>query len=279
MARRVELPLVVSGAPGRWPGLGLAEAWAYRELLGFLVWREVKVRYAQTLLGFLWVVLQPVIMVTIFVFIFGRLMAVPSDGVPYALFSLAGLIPWLYISGVISAATESLVAERNLITKVYFPRLLVPMAPVIASMLDLAIGTCLVVVLANALGWAPAPAGFLVLPVVVCAAALSASGVGLVLATLNLQFRDVRYTVPFLLQVWMFASPVVYPASIVPEHLRPFYALNPAVAVIEGYRAALTGADGADARTISISLGVGVLLFVGGLLYFRFFERTFADRI
>jgi lipopolysaccharide transport system permease protein len=279
MTSAPETRITVTTAPGRWPGFGLAELWQYRDLLGFLVWREIKVRYAQTVLGVTWVVLQPLVMVGIFAVIFGHFMRVPADGMPYALFSLAGLVPWLYVSSVISGASESLVMERNLITKVYFPRVLIPLATVLAGLLDLGIGLVLVMLFAAVFGWVPSMAGLLALPALVPAAVLTATGAGLLLATLNLQFRDVRYVVPFLLQVWMFASPIVYPASLVPEPLRPLYGLNPMVGVIEGFRGALTGGTAAGAATIAVSLGAGVALFAGAFLYFRLHERTFADRV
>jgi lipopolysaccharide transport system permease protein len=235
------------------------------------------VRYAQTVLGAGWAILQPVLTMLVFTVIFGRFANIPSDGVPYAVFSLAALVPWTYFSTALSGASNSLVSSTNLITKVYFPRLVIPAAPVLAGLLDFFIGMVIIVAMVLFYGLTPSPLALVIVPIVVVVMALTAAGVGSWLAALNIQYRDIRYVVPFLVQVWMYASPVVYPASVVPERFRLVYALNPMVGVIEGLRAAFLGTGEVGWSTIGVSLGMGLLLFVGGVLYFRRVERTFAD--
>lgn len=270
-------PTVVIEPSGRWPRVDLKELWDYRGLFYFLVWRDVKVRYAQTLLGAGWAILQPLLTVAVFAVIFGAFARIPSDGVPYPVFALTALVPWTFFSNALTGASGSLVSNANLISKVYFPRLVIPVAPVIAGLLDFAIGFVLLLIFMLAYGIVPMGSALFVVPVLVGAMCLTAAGAGCWLAALNIQYRDIRYVVPFLLQVWMYASPVVYPASIVPERFRSLYALNPMVGVIEGFRAVLLGTQQVELGTIGISLAVGVLLFVTGALYFRRVERVFAD--
>lgn len=266
---------VIEPAP-RWPRVDLAELWAFRQLLFFLVWRDLKVRYAQTILGIGWAVLQPLLSVVVFTVIFGHFAKVPSNGVPYALFSLAAVVPWTYFSTAFSGASNSLVASSNLITKVYFPRLVVPLAPVLAGLVDLVIGFVVLAVLMIGYRAAPGPAFWLV-PFLVLLTAMTAAGVGAWLAALNIQYRDIKHLVPFLSQIWMYASPVVYPVSLVPQKYRTLYALNPMVGIVEGFRVALLDTGPIAWQLLEVSTAVAITLFVTGAVYFRRTERLFAD--
>ncbi len=262
---------------GRWPRVDIRELWDYRGLFWFLVWRDIKVRYAQTVLGAAWAVLQPVMMMVVFSVIFGNFAKIPSDGVPYPVFSLAALVPWTYFSTALSGSSSSLVSSRNLITKVYFPRLVIPFAPVLAGLLDFAIAFVILLAVMLFFGILPTVSGLMLLPFLMLAMILTVAGVGCWLSALNIQYRDVKYIVPFGIQVWMYASPIVYPMSLVPERWRALYALNPMAGVIEGFRVALLGTGAVELSTIAISLATGVVLFVTGMLYFRRTERVFAD--
>lgn len=266
---------VIEPAP-RWPRIDLAELWAFRQLLFFLVWRDLKVRYAQTVLGIGWAVLQPLLSVVVFTVIFGHFAKVPSNGVPYALFSLAAVVPWTYFSSAFSGASNSLVASSNLITKVYFPRLVVPLAPVLAGLVDLAIGFVVLALLMVGYRAAPGPAIWLV-PILVLLTAMTAAGVGAWLAALNIQYRDIKHLVPFLSQIWMYASPVVYPVSLVPQKYRALYAINPMVGIVEGFRVALLNTGPVPWQLLEVSTAVVITLFVTGAMYFRRTERLFAD--
>jgi lipopolysaccharide transport system permease protein len=269
---------VVRVAPaGAWPGFDLPELWRYRGLLFFLVWREIKVRYAQTVLGAAWAILQPLLTTVVFTVIFGRFARLPSDGVPYPLFSLAALVPWTYFNTAVSGASNSLTANTSLVTKVYFPRLVIPGAAVLAALLDLAVSIVALLVLMLFYHAAPRPAAVVLVPVSVMMMVLTAAGMGFWLAALNIQYRDVKYVVPFLLQLWMFASPVVYPLSLVPDRYRLAYSLNPLAGAIAGFRSALLGAGGPTGVEFGVSLGMACLIFVGGAAYFRRTERVFAD--
>jgi lipopolysaccharide transport system permease protein len=269
---------VVRVAPaGAWPGFDLPELWRYRGLLFFLVWREIKVRYAQTVLGAAWAILQPLLTTVVFTVIFGRFARLPSDGVPYPLFSLAALVPWTYFNTAVSGASNSLTANTSLVTKVYFPRLVIPGAAVLAALLDLAVSIVALLVLMLFYHTAPRPAAMVLVPVSVLMMVLTAAGMGFWLAALNIQYRDVKYVVPFLLQLWMFASPVVYPLSLVPDRYRLAYSLNPLAGAIAGFRSALLGAGGPTGVEFGVSLGMACLIFVGGAAYFRRTERVFAD--
>jgi lipopolysaccharide transport system permease protein len=272
-----EAPTLVIEPSGRFPRISVRELWAYRGLLFFLVWRDIKVRYAQTVLGAGWAVLQPVAAALVFTVVFGVLARIPSDGVPYPVFALAALVPWTYFSTALTGSSNSLVANTNLITKVYFPRLVIPLAPVLAGLVDF--GVALAVMLAVMLGYgmAPAASALVLVPLLVLVMVLTAAGIGCWLSALNIRYRDVRHVVPFLVQLWMYASPIVYPASLVPERWRALYALNPMTGVIEGFRAALLGTPGPAWSTLAISLAVGAALFASGALYFRKTERVFAD--
>jgi lipopolysaccharide transport system permease protein len=269
---------VVRVAPaGGWPGFDLPELWRYRGLLVFLVWREIKVRYAQTVLGAAWAILQPLLTTVVFTVIFGRFARLPSDGVPYPLFSLAALVPWTYFNTAVSGASNSLTANTSLVTKVYFPRLVIPGAAVLAALLDLAVSIVALLLLMLFYHAAPRPAAVVLVPASVLMMVMTAAGMGFWLSALNIQYRDVKYVVPFLLQLWMFASPVVYPLSLVPDRYRLAYSLNPLAGAIAGFRSALLGAGGPTGVEFGVSLGMACLIFVGGAAYFRRTERVFAD--
>ena len=277
IAGRSGEPVIEIRPEGGIPRLGVDELWRHRSLFGFLIWRDVKIRYAQTLLGVAWVVLQPLASMVIFALIFGRLARIPSDGVPYPAFALAALVPWTFFASALASASQSLIEQGNVISKVYFPRLFVPLAPVASGLLDTGIALALLVPALAAFRLVPRPGTLLVLPLLFLVAAVTVAGVGAGLAALNLRYRDFRYAVPFLIQAWMFASPVVYPASLVPEGYRTFYALNPMVGVIEGCRWALLGTPAPGRALLVASATSAATLFVVGATYFRWAERTFVD--
>jgi lipopolysaccharide transport system permease protein len=261
---------------GGWRALNLAELWRYRELLFFLTLRDVKLRYKQTALGVAWAVLQPLLTMGVFTVFFGKLGKMPSDGKPYAVFVLAALVPWQLFAYALTQSSNSLVNEQRLITKVYFPRLIVPVASVLAGLVDFLVALGLLLLLMA--GYRVAPTwGILAAPLFALFALLTALAVGLWLSALNVQFRDVRYTIPFLTQFWLFATPVAYPASLVPEAYRPLFGLNPMAGVVEGFRWALLGTDAPDWGLMAVSAGVVLVLLTGGLFYFRRMEKTFAD--
>ena len=271
------LPQLVIEPPSSWPRLNAGEIWAYRGLLFFLVWRDLKVRYAQTVMGAAWAIIQPLLTMAVFTVIFGNFAKVPSDGVPYPVFSLAALVPWTYFSVAFSTSSASLVANTNLITKIYFPRLVIPLSPVAGGLVDFAIAF---VILAGAMvlyGIAPSPLALVVVPLLVAIMAVAAAGVGCLLAALNIQYRDVKYITPFLIQIWMYASPIVYPMSLVPDRVRPFYMLNPMAGVIEGFRAVLLRTGPVPWTAIAIAAAVSAAVFLAGVYYFRRTERLFAD--
>jgi len=258
-----------------WVSLDLHDLWRYRELLYFLTWRDIKVRYKQTVLGAAWAVLQPFFTMVVFSIFFGRLAQVPSDGIPYPIFAYCALVPWSYFAGALDRAGNSLVGSANLITKVYFPRLAIPISAVLAGLLDFAIA--FVVLLGMMLYYGIAPtAAVLTLPLFLLLAIATALAVGLWLSALNVQYRDVRYTIPFLTQFWLFATPIAYSSSLVPERWRALYGLNPMAGVVEGFRWALLGKD-PPGLLLAVSATVVVLLLIGGLYYFRRMEKTFAD--
>jgi len=268
-------PLLIRPAVG-WVPLNLTELWEYRELLYFLTWRDIKVRYKQTVLGAAWAVIQPLGMMLVFTIFFGRLVGVPSDGLPYSIFVYTALLPWQLFSRALTDSSTSLVANERLITKVYFPRLLIPLSAVLASLLDFAISFVLLVGMMVFYGIVPTPAVAL-LPLFILLALMTALGIGFWLSALNAQYRDVRYTLPFLTQFWLFATPVVYPASLVPEQWRLLYGLNPMTGVVEGFRWALLGKTGAPDVMLAVSAITVLAIFISGLYYFRRAEDTFAD--
>ena len=259
-----------------WTSLKLHEVWVYRELLYFLVWRDVKVHYKQTAIGVGWTILQPLLTMVVFTMIFGHFAKVPSDGVPYPVFTYAALLPWNLFSGGLNRCTLSLVGSANLITKIYFPRLIVPVSSVISGTIDFAIS--FVFLLGIMLWYHVVPSwGALALPIFFLLAVVTALAVGLWLSAINVRYRDVGQAIPFLTQVWTFLSPVAYPVSLVPEKWRLLYSLNPMVGVIEGFRWALLGKESPDFLAIAISSVVVLVALMGGLFYFKRVERTFAD--
>lgn len=259
-----------------WRSLGLRELWAYRELLYFLTWRDIKVRYKQTALGGTWAVIQPFFTMVVFSLFFGRLARMPSDGVPYPIFSYTALVPWTFFANGLSQSANSLVGSSNLIKKVYFPRLAVPLATVLSEAVDFAIAFTVLVGMMLYFGITPT-VNVVWLPLLLLLAVTTSLGVGLWLSALNVQFRDVRYVVPFLTQFWMFATPIAYPSSLLDERWRTVYALNPMVGVVEGFRWALLGTATAPGPMIAVSSAVALALLVGGSIYFRRMERQFAD--
>jgi lipopolysaccharide transport system permease protein len=275
----IQGPVVVIEASGFWPGLRLRELWAHRSLFLFLVWRDLKVKYAQTVFGAGWAILQPVLTMLVFTAVFGIFAGLPSDGVPFSLFALSALVPWLYFSNAVTGASNSLISSNNLITKVYFPRLVIPFAPLLAGLVDFAFAFTFLIGLMAWKGFVPTSQALFIIPLLIAATMMTAAGVGCWLAALNIQYRDVGHTVPFLLQVWMYCSAIFYPASMVPEAYRSLYALNPMVGVVECFRAVLLGTSSFGLETIGISLTVATLLFVSGVMYFRRTERVFADVI
>lgn len=269
---------VVRIAPaGRWPKVDLRELWGARDLLGFLVWRDIKVRYAQTVLGAGWAVLQPLMAMAVFTVVFGRFARIPSDGVPYAAFSLTALVPWTYFSGALGGAANSLISNRNLLTKIYFPRLAIPMTPMFAGLVDFVIAFAVLLLVLAGHGITPSPWALLVVPLSMCIAMMTALGVGSWLAALNVQYRDVKQITPFLLQIWMYASPIVYPLSLVPRELHGVYAVNPMVGVVAGFRSVLLGREAPPWPELLIAFISSSTLLVVGTLFFRETERTFAD--
>jgi lipopolysaccharide transport system permease protein len=256
--------------------LKLAELWEYRELLYFLTWRDIKVRYKQTILGAAWAIIQPFFTMVIFSLFFGRLAKIPSDGIPYPLFSYAALVPWTFFAHGLSQSATSLVGNANLIKKVYFPRLTIPIATILSGAVDFVLA--FIVLLGMMLFYGIVPSINLVwLPLFLMLALVSALGVGLWLSAMNVQFRDVRYTIPFLTQFWLFATPIAYPSSLLSEPWRTLYGLNPMVGVVEGFRWALLRTDTAPGPIIIVSSLVALALLVSGAFYFRRMERTFAD--
>jgi lipopolysaccharide transport system permease protein len=260
-----------------WQPVDWREAFLYRELLGFLVWRDIKIRYRQTLLGGLWAVLQPLMAMLIFTFVFNRLAGVRSDGPPYPLFAFAGLAPWVFFTNALTASSNSLVSNQQLVSKIYFPRIFIPIGAVIALLVDLGFSLLLLFALMLKYRWA-LTFHALEVPLYILAAILSASGLGLIFSALNVRFRDVKYAVPFIIQMGLFVTPVIYPVSYLPARLRPLLALNPMTGVVMGFRNALLGTP-MDANVLRLSLVVSLLLFGLGLLIFRRMERKFADII
>ena len=256
--------------------LGLKELWEYRELLYFLTWRDVKVRYKQTVLGAAWAIIQPFFMMVVFSLFFGRLARVPSDGIPYPVFAFCALLPWQLFTHALTESSNSLVANERLITKVYFPRLAVPISAVLGGLIDFAIAFVILLLMMAYYGIVPTRAIF-ALPAFILLAIVTALGVGLWLSALNVKYRDVRYTTTFLVQFWLFATPVAYPSSIVPERWRMVYGLNPMAGVVEGFRWALLGKSQGPGGLLVVSIAVVILIFLGGLYYFRRMEAEFAD--
>lgn len=272
------LPVVVMRPTTGWVLLDVRELWQYRELIYFLTARNIKVRYKQTVIGVAWALLQPVAMMAVFTLFFGRLAKVPSEGFPYPLFAFVGLLPWQLFSRTISESTSSLVTDQRLITRVYFPRIIVPISATLAALVDFAISAGLLFVMMAWYGIYPGIA-VLWLPILILLMLMTALGVGFWLSALNVEFRDVAYAMPFVNQLWLFLTPVVYPSSLVPETWRVLYGLNPMAGVVEGFRWALLGAGQGPSPMLAASSLVGLGLFVSGIAWFRRRERTFVDAI
>jgi len=258
--------------------LDLGALWEYRELLYFLVWRDVKVRYKQTAIGVAWVILQPLLTMVVFTVIFSYLAQIPSDGLPYPLFAYTALLPWTYFSQALTRGGGGLVGSANLISKVYFPRLMIPLSSVLTPAVDFLLSFVILLGLMVWYGIAPTW-GVFALPLFMLLALMTALAVGLLLSPLHVRYRDVGYIIPFLAQFWMYASPVIYPVSLIPERWRLLYSLNPMVGVIEGFRWALLGKASPDFGVMAVSTIVVVALLFSGLVFFKRMERTFADVI
>ncbi len=271
-------PTIVLRPTKGWAQLKLREVWDYRELLYFLTWRDILVRYKQTVLGAAWAILQPLLAMVIFTIFFGRLAKIPSGGVPYSLFNYAALVLWAFFANGLSQGSNSLVTNPDLVKKVYFPRLVLPTATVISGLVDLSLAFSLLLGMmiwhqhypTHNILWAPA---FVFLALVTCL------GVTYWMSAMNVMFRDVRYTIPFITQLWMFGSPIVYPATMVPEHLRALYSINPMVGVVEGFRWAMLGTPQPSAQVLTVSATAAFLLLLSGMYYFRRIEKVFADLI
>lgn len=272
-------PQAVAIRPGRGiPRLELGSFWQYRELLFFLVWRDIKIRYKQTVIGAGWAIIQPLMTMVIFTVVFGNFAKIPSDDLPYPIFAYTALVPWTYFSQAISRSANSVVASANLVSKVYFPRLIIPTSAAMAPMVDF--GLAFVVLLGMMAYFRIVPTwGIVTLPLLVLVAFVTALGVSLWFSAINVRYRDIRHSLAFLVQFWLFASPVAYPLSLVPERWRLLYSLNPMVGVIEGFRWALLGKAAPDIGPMTISGVVAVVLLFGGAFFFKRMERTFADVI
>jgi lipopolysaccharide transport system permease protein len=261
-----------------WQHLNLGELWHYRELLYFLSWRDIKVRYKQTLLGAAWAVLQPFFTMVVFSLFFGKLAKMPSDGVPYPLFAFAALVPWTFFASGLTHSSNSLVESATLLKKVYFPRLVIPVSSVMSGVVDFVFAFIVLLVMMPIYGVLPT-ANVIWLPLLLVLAFVTSLGVGLWLSAINVKYRDVRHTIPFLTQFWLFATPIAYPSSLLSESWRIVYALNPMVGVVEGFRWALLSTDTAPGPMILVSSLTALIVLVGGAFYFRRMEKTFADLV
>jgi lipopolysaccharide transport system permease protein len=264
--------------PGGWWVLPFGELWDSRELLYFFVWRDIKIRYKQTAIGAAWAVLQPLLTMLVFTLFFGKLAHIPSEGLPYPIFYYSALLPWGYFAAALQAGTNTIVENQRAITKVYFPRLTLPLSSVLSGLVDFGVSFVMFLVLMLFYGIRPT-AAMLWLPAFLLLAVLTALGASLWLSALNAMYRDVRYILPFLVQFWLFASPVVYPSSLVPEKWRWLYGLNPMAGVIEGFRWSLTGRDSPRGPLLLASVGVVVVLVLGGLAFFQKMETTVVDLV
>lgn len=262
--------------PKGWAWPKFRELWEYRELLFFFAWRDIKVRYRQTVMGALWAIIQPFFTMVIFSLFFGRLANIPSDGVPYPVFSFTALVPWTFFANALAQASNSLVVNANMVKKIYFPRLALPIATVLAGVIDFVLAFIVLLGIMLYYGFVPT-LNIIWLPFFAVLALVTSIGVSLWLAAMNVQFRDVRYTIPFLTQVWLFVTPIAYPSSLLPEPWRTVYGLNPMAGVVEGFRWALLGTDTVPGKMIIVSALVAVTLFISGAFYFRRMEQSFAD--
>jgi lipopolysaccharide transport system permease protein len=268
-------PAIVIRPLRGWVPINLREIWAYRELLYFLTWRDVKIRYKQTVLGFAWAILQPFLLMVVFTLFFGNLLKVPSEDIPYPLFSYSALLPWTLFSQGITRSSASLVGNISMVQKVYFPRLILPISGILAPVIDFAIAFVILIGMMFYFGYTPTVRILMVIPLLLLAF-FTALGVGLWLSAINVRYRDVQYAIPFLIQLWLFASPVVYSSSLIPERFQAIYGLNPMAGVIEGFRWALLGTE-PPSSLIVISFIAVIVLVVTGAYYFRRSEKTFAD--
>lgn len=276
-AKSKHQPQVVFIKPSKsWVSLNLRSLWEYRELLYFLTWRDIKVRYKQTILGAAWAILQPFLTMLIFSVFFGRLVKVPSDGIPYPLFAFAALVPWTFFANGLNQSSNSLISSANLLKKVYFPRLAIPVATVLAGVVDFVLAFVVLLLLMAYYRVTPT-INIIWTPLLLALAFVTSLGVGLWMSALNVKYRDVRYVVPFLVQIWLFSTPVAYPSSLLHEPWRTIYGLNPMVGVVEGFRWALLGANTAPGLMVFASAAAAVLILVSGAFYFRHMEKIFAD--
>lgn len=273
---RAPIPSVKIEAATVWPKLRLDELWSYRELVYFLIWRDIKVRYKQTVLGTSWALIQPLFTMFLFSLFFGRLAKVPSDGIPYPLFSFTALIPWMYFANSLGQASNSLVSNSSLIKKVYFPRLAVPVAKVLSALVDFFLGFIVLIGMMFFYGFHPTARIVWIVPLLLLTMVASL-GSALWLSALNVRMRDVEQALPFLVQIWMYATPIAYPSSLLSPKWRALFGLNPMVGVVDGFRWALLGANTSPGRTFAISSVVAVLILVSGAYFFRRLEKTFAD--
>jgi lipopolysaccharide transport system permease protein len=271
------LETVVEGGDS-WARLNLRELWEYRELTYFLAWREIKVRYKQTVIGIAWTLLQPLLTMVVFTIFFGRLGRIPSDGVAYPIFSLAALVPWTFFANGVTQSANSLVANANLLKKVYFPRLAIPISSVLSGAIDFCVAFILLLILMVVYGAYPTP-NVIFVPLFLGLAVVASLGAGLWLSALNVNYRDVRYVLPFFTQLWMLATPIAYPSSLLPEPWRSIYGLNPMAGVVEGFRWSLLGVGNSPGGLVWVSAAVSLFLLVSGALYFRQMERTFSDTV
>lgn len=256
----------------------MRELWEYRELLFFLVWRDVKVRYQQTALGAAWAIINPLFTMVVFSIFFGQLAKIPSDGVPYPIFSLAALVPWTFFASGLALAANSIVNDNSLVTKIYFPRLAIPTAAVLSNLVDFALSFLVLLAMMGFYG-VHLRLRLVWLPLLVLLALVTALGAGLWLSALNVRYRDVRYVVPYLIQAWLFVTPIVYPSSLLAQPWRTLYAINPMAGVVEGFRWALLGTETAPGLMIGVSALVALVVLTGAALYFRRVEKSFADVI
>lgn len=273
-----QVPIFDITPPSGWFDFSLRELWVYRELLYSLVWRDLKVRYKQTAIGMGWVVLQPFCTMIIFSVFFGRLAKMPSEGLPYPVFYFCALVPWMYFANALTTATNTVVEQERVITKVYFPRLFLPLSAVLSGLVDFAVSMVMLLAMMFYFRIEPRSTVFLV-PLFLLLAVATALGTGLWLSGLNAIYRDVRYVIPFLVQVWMFASPVAYPSTLIPERWRWLYGLNPMAGVVEGFRWAVTGRGQSPGMMMLVSAGMVLVVMFGGLMCFKKLESVFSDRI
>ncbi len=276
LGRTIPLPHFRVQPSHGWVTLNLGELKSYRQLLYFLMWRDVKVRYRQTVLGAAWAIIQPLTAMVIFSLFFGRLAGVPSDGIPYPIFSYAALVPWTFFANGVTQGSGSLVVGADMLRKIFFPRLVMPAASVLAGLLDFALAFTVLILMMLGFGILPTKS-VVWLPAILILLIVTALGVTIWLSALNVQFRDVKYVVPFLVQAWLFVTPVVYPSSLLPEPWKTLYGLNPMVGVVEGFRWALLGSGAPALPAILVSSFVAMFLLVSGTFYFRRMEMTFAD--